>query len=351
MNPAPPAPEEQVRFLRNVQRLLSEGQFVASYKFALLRALADLAVLHGDDTGAALEIETRAIAERFVELYWRQARPFRAAGAGTGSVLQQNTGKQAAIINSIADAQAASGGSLFRFQRSHRGDWAKLLSTVDQTVRTMPLWRLQTVGEEPLEFLYANVGAGTKVTLNPGVAYCLRTFYELIRDLIEGAWIRYLQKVNADRLGHLTDLGTFLFGQERTSLAAYQPILFTVQKGTCIYCQKPLVEKKSQVDHFIPWSRYPADVGQNFVLAHDRCNNAKSDFIAAEEHLERWVERNDKHRAELEDRLRADGLPSDMSAARQIARWVYQQTELAKGQVWVEKAALRRLGSTWTRYL
>ncbi len=36
----PPTPEEQVLFLRNIQRLLAEGQFVASYKFALLMALS-----------------------------------------------------------------------------------------------------------------------------------------------------------------------------------------------------------------------------------------------------------------------------------------------------------------------
>lgn len=52
MDWSPPTPEEQVRFLRNVQRLLAEGQFTASYKFALVHALADLAVLRGDDTGA-----------------------------------------------------------------------------------------------------------------------------------------------------------------------------------------------------------------------------------------------------------------------------------------------------------
>ena len=40
-----PSPQEQVEFLQNVQRLLTDGLFVASYKFALLRALADLAVL------------------------------------------------------------------------------------------------------------------------------------------------------------------------------------------------------------------------------------------------------------------------------------------------------------------
>ena len=33
-----------LEFLRKIQRLLSEGEFVATYKFALLQALADLSV-------------------------------------------------------------------------------------------------------------------------------------------------------------------------------------------------------------------------------------------------------------------------------------------------------------------
>jgi hypothetical protein len=47
-----PSPEEQVQFLRNVQRVLAEGLFVASYKYALFHALADLAVLKGEDSRA-----------------------------------------------------------------------------------------------------------------------------------------------------------------------------------------------------------------------------------------------------------------------------------------------------------
>ncbi|HEX6852978.1 MAG TPA: hypothetical protein VF139_16400 [Candidatus Polarisedimenticolaceae bacterium] len=43
-----PSPAEQLRFLENYQTLLDEGQFTATYKFALLVALADLAVESGD---------------------------------------------------------------------------------------------------------------------------------------------------------------------------------------------------------------------------------------------------------------------------------------------------------------
>ena len=34
-----PSPEEQVRFIANIERILSEGSFVATYKYALLVAL------------------------------------------------------------------------------------------------------------------------------------------------------------------------------------------------------------------------------------------------------------------------------------------------------------------------
>ena len=68
--------------------------------------------------------------------------------------------------------------------------WKDLVAYTDRVVRTMPLWKLQTVGDERLDFLYENLDRGNRITLKPGVAYCFRNFYELIRDLIEGAWVR-----------------------------------------------------------------------------------------------------------------------------------------------------------------
>ena len=33
----------------------------------------------------------------------------------------------------------------------------------------------------------------------------------------------------------------------------------------------------AHIDHFIPWPRYPIDLGHNFVLAHAGCSSAKAD--------------------------------------------------------------------------
>jgi hypothetical protein len=73
---SPPTEQRQIEILLKLQRLLSEGAFVASYKYALLLALADLAVERGDDSGAPLPLPLTAIAEQFIRIYWRQAREY-----------------------------------------------------------------------------------------------------------------------------------------------------------------------------------------------------------------------------------------------------------------------------------
>ena len=57
-----PSPDVQLVFLSKLQRLFAEGDFTATYKFALLISLADLAVELGDDSGEALELGHRGIA-------------------------------------------------------------------------------------------------------------------------------------------------------------------------------------------------------------------------------------------------------------------------------------------------
>lgn len=47
------------------------------------------------------------------------------------------------------------------------------------------------------------------------------------------------------------------------------------------------------MDHFIPWARYANDAIENLVVAHERCNNHKRDFLAASEHLAHGRQRLD----------------------------------------------------------
>jgi hypothetical protein len=123
MSLMPPTAGEQIRFLVNLQRLLEEGSFVASYKFALLLSLADLSIENGDDSGAPLKIDVTEIAEKFIQYYWRQVIPY--PSPSSAKILQQNTGRQAAIINSVSDARITYD-SLPRLLKE-QGSWSRLL--------------------------------------------------------------------------------------------------------------------------------------------------------------------------------------------------------------------------------
>ena len=339
------SPERQVRFLQQMQRLLGEGSFVASYKFALLHALADLCVVHGNDTDSSLRLETRAISEAIIELYWRQTLPFPSLSGQAPHVLRQNSGRQAGIISLLSNLREQHGRSLQQL-KTDRKVWNRAVSDVDRIVRVMPLWRLQTVNGEPLEFLYANIGRGTSIELFPGVAACFRAFYQLITELIRGAWLRYVRTYNAVSIGEASELTEFLFGSERTGLQRYPALLTDLQDGRCFYCAAPL-HSSVAVDHFIPWSRYPVDLGHNFVLAHAACNTSKADYLAAKDHLDHWLDRNGVYGDELVRRFNKAGVVHDVIASVRIAEWAYSQEARAGGPVWSSERELMSLSSAW----
>ncbi|MDE2764453.1 MAG: hypothetical protein OXK74_17000 [Gemmatimonadota bacterium] len=166
--------------------------------------------------------------------------------------------------------------------------------------------------------------------------------------MIEGAWSHFVQRRNPALLGQVVDLRSFLFGSRRGSLGAFRPLLREVQEGRCFYCAGD-IKKGGDVDHFIPWRRYSLELGHNFVLAHQGCNSSKSDLLAAEEHLERWTERNRTSGAELEVAFDERKVLHDWPATHSIARWAYGQVHRAGGQVWVQRKELRPLSGDWRR--
>jgi hypothetical protein len=349
----PPVAEEQVRFLLNLQRLLEEGNFVATYKHALLLSIADVCVEKGDDSCGRFRISTAELAEKFITFYWRQAVPYHQVGSNqAGAVLKQNTGRQAAVISAISKAREAYGGSLARLKKNPAA-WKTLKRRVAETIKIMPLWKLQMVGGQKLEFLYDGViGDETIIELKEGVCYCFRLFYGLVQELVRGAWLRFVRSINENKplLGTATDLSDFMFGSGRASLEVYRPILVEYQHGDCFYCLRPLKDK-SDVDHFIPWSRYPVDFGHNFVLAHGICNVKKADRLAAVEHLEKWCERNAMYGEELAAAFSEMNIVHDQDSSWRVTAWAYEQAQTARSLVWRQNNELVALTPEWRALL
>ncbi|GFO56967.1 hypothetical protein GMSM_39740 [Geomonas sp. Red276] len=328
-----------------MQRLLDEGSFVATYKFALILSLADFSVKYGSDDGESVRLTTRDIAESFIEYYWRQAVPYVHDDADLElRLLKHSTGNQPVILNRIVELHAAFSGSL-SIARRQVVLWEALVRSVAQTIASMPLWKLQVVGRSTLPFLYVQHGSGSRIDLLPGVVFNFRRFYDLIRNMVQGAWTRHVRRINKDTLGK-ADLAEFLFGAERTAQPGLRSLLKDVQVDSCFYCSGRLREA-GEIDHFIPWARYPIDLGHNFVLAHTTCNRNKRDYLAGQEHLERWQLRNSNLGALLAREFDDRGILHDINATKRIAFWAYDQAENSRSNLWHQSNIVSPIEDKW----
>lgn len=331
---SPPSAEAQLAFLVKLQRLFAEGDFTATYKFALLVALADLSVERGTEDGAELVLSIRQIAERFIHLYWRHASPYGTGRAGsTPGILVQNMGAQAAVLTAIAEFRARTGAGSPQ-QAQHLPEYGTLVGKVALTVSAQPLNYLQNFGGVTDPFIYAREKRGT-VRLNPGVAYCFRHFYPLVQQLSRSHWVDHLKSNRRNHviLGDSGDLDEFLFSTSRQSLAIIGAGLRKLDGCRCFYCGHAL--DGADVDHYIPFSLYPRDLAHNFVLAHPTCNRSKSDTLAARRHLERWLDRLLLHCDDLAEIGANAGISADQGVTRHVAAWAYTSAHHHDARAWV----------------
>jgi len=316
-----PSPEFQVEFIEKVQRLLDSGSFVATYKYALLIALCDVAVEKGFDDDRAQVVRLTDLGQQFLRLYWTHVREY----PGINQRLRQNTGSPAAILRIVTKAR----GDAVKPDRAdaYASVPEAVLREATQQVRTMPLMKLQTIGREkadpdhPDNFLYATRVSDGCITLCPGVSACLRRFRALIVSSAQAAWAEYVRRHNPE-LGAGSDLDAFLFGADRTAVHAVAPALLDLQQGRCFYTGRAIDVTTAHVDHFIPWAKFPVDSPANLVLASSTANLQKSDYLAALPHVERWRERNAEHRRDLAE---LGGTRDDNARVLSIARFTYAQ--------------------------
>lgn len=177
----------------------------------------------------------------------------------------------------------------------------------------MPLPRLQYFGQQEKRFIYDIAWDKTivdelktvtayqrqqpsefdnRIHLAPKVADYLVALNGLLRPLIQRTWALQVARIN--QLDE-SKLEAFLFQNKRAAIAQFSEGLSDIQSDQCFYCEKPLgtsQKTKPEVDHFVPWARYPNDGLANLVVAHSACNLEKSDHVAAFQHYQHWQERN-----------------------------------------------------------
>lgn len=345
-----PSSDEHLAFLVKLQRLLSEGDFTATYKFALLMALADISVEHGHDDVRPLDIPIRDIAEKFIDYYWQQTMPYRSGLANadqTTGILSQNMGTTAKVVSDIQKFKNANHiDSIARAKQTKA--FGKLVTSVAQTVSTQPVTYLQNVAGGTDPFVFDRSVGG--LHLKPGVCSHLRKFHGLIQHMARDRWVRHIKsnKRNIPILGQKDDLHSFLFETNRNALGIVGKNLSKLFSKKCFYCGGR-INDTADVDHFIPFSMYGRDIGQNFVLAHGACNRSKSDILAAKQHVENWLEQIIRHQDDISQIALDAGVISDQQTILSVAKWSYQQGHEAGAHAWVRKGEFERIGERYVQ--
>jgi hypothetical protein len=313
-----------IALAERVIALLGEGRFTATYKYAVLLGLIDLCLEKTSRTGAAPDmVTTRELATKVVAIYWPHCAPFPLQPAA--AVLRQSgggRGSQAEIVAAIArfrrDAAPDPGAPLGRARAAAPEAFERLVREVEWKLIEMPLPRVQQLGSVHDPFLYeigwdrdvrsAEVrryqqdGGGdfdNRIRLLPGVGEHLVLLNGLLRPLIHREWAALVARMNGLEEARLE---RFLFGARRMALEPVRPGLQELQRGRCFYCDgllQPRDGRRPHVDHFVPFARHPNDAIENLVVAHERCNGDKRDFLAAAEHVARWRERGAAELAEV----------------------------------------------------
>jgi diadenosine tetraphosphate (Ap4A) HIT family hydrolase len=327
---------DEATFAEKILNLLDQGSFTATYKYAVMLALLDLCLERaGADGRAPDSLGTRELAEKIVAIYWPHTVPFEGR-----EVLRQNASGQAEIVSDIRrfrERYARDPSSpLSRASRAAPERYEALLRKVEFKLIEMPLPRLQWIGRSEDPFIYRiawnRAGAMTPsdvarldrtIYLRPAAGDHLVRLSGLLRPLIQRQWARMMTGFRANA-GLVADSGLeeFLFGADRIPLDPVRSGLRELQSDRCFFCEGRL-GSRSDVDHFIPWSRYPSNAIENLVVAHPDCNAQKSDFLAASPHVTKWSARQRSKTADLRTIAERATWPIAGEIPFNVARGIY----------------------------
>lgn len=338
--------------MERVLQLLADGDVSATYKYAVLLALVDLCVegaarqadlRHG---AASTSVTTRQLAEKVIANYWDQAADWRDDfPTGGRIVLKQNQSvkgdeaESTSILGRICGLRRhleANGNNptIGRAATTTPMQWLSLVDKVEWTLIEYPLPKLQRIDRQDERWLYVltwndsdnkpiqrNVTAyqrrfssnfdsslvllpdfDNRVQLLPGVADAFVRLSPLLRPHIQRVWAEKVRALNARLPSIATEhrLSDFLFGQARINLNPVRAGLMDLQHGQCFYCPSPLKNRETQVDHFLPWSRFSNNSVANLVLTDTECNSKKSDWLPGFAHIKKWVDRLESRSNALE---------------------------------------------------
>jgi hypothetical protein len=317
--------------------IIDEGRRVATYKLALLLALLDACATESDPSGAAPQtLHTRVIASHVLRLYLPQSKDFVISDRAV--TLRQITAPRSRMLTMITELRRAadrSEPSSTDVRSNHSDTSEQTLDEVERTFARYPIRLLQVINGQHLPFLYdidwdervslrsLHSAGGGQIRFHTGASDALLRLAPLVRPLIETHWTRMVAAINRIDLEE-ERLRAHLFGTSRRSFPpTLRRDLATLHGGRCFYCDRRL-GSRFDLDHIIPWSRYPNDAVENLVPTDPQCNNDKRDMLPTIVHVSRWAKQIEANGPGLEEIAQKSGWLADRAHTLAIARSTYR---------------------------
>lgn len=318
--------------------LLEDSRTQSTYKPALMLAILDEVQARPD----ADAIAVRALAERVIERFWPQTRPYPDGGL----VLRQVKGGHAGpIVGALLDLRAATGATAATPLAAVRGGapYGRAVDAVELTLAEMPVRHLQHRYEDVLYtfdwpgpeqgFTRGSYRASSRsLRLQPGVADALVPLAPLLRPFVVRWWTEQAARINADKLrdAHaMRAFEDFLFGATRQALARLREPLLDLQRGACLFCGTR-IGRGAHVDHFVPWSVTGDDGLDNLAASCSSCNLGKGALLAGARHVESLVARNVTYDGDLRSLGEERRWPRDEERSAALRRTAYLRSPDAR---------------------
>jgi HNH endonuclease len=269
--------------------IVTQGRNTNSYKFALWRALANLAA-NTDERNP--KVSKRDLALLFVSYYW----PLEVRYHIRQGIDPDKDPIVMRLIRQLAEAgKIISAERLRGFEKRMPAEHTALIAGVARQAFDDVIPRFHIVHGAPIDpaiftFTGRTGKTGDVIELTHGGRQFLIDYKKLVDYVAVSGWVRFTEGfTSAPRLHDKID-GAHL---TKGSVSQWRDSLTVIQNGRCFYDESHDMASP-EVDHVLPWSFVLEDRTWNLVLACRKCNNEKRYKLTNTDALERLCVRN-KH--------------------------------------------------------
>ena len=267
--------------LKNIVRILEYGLNTNSYKFALLRSLAEIA----QETTQYRPIPYQSLAEKFLNYYWPLTILFRIRQATDPT---RDPVVMKFIRREAEELKLSPNYALEKYRQAFPTRYSDLVNRCcqnggcfDEVIPRFHVVHRQVI--QPTIYSYSKNG----LFWEPATVSFLRDYGSVIKSLAIGSWVRFTEQyTNAPRLYE-----KIRGAKPERRHVRYRGFLLKLQGAHCFYCQAEGGEMVA-VDHVIPWCYVLEDRVWNLVLACKNGNSAKSNQTPADRYIDELINRN-----------------------------------------------------------